>query len=129
MGMTFMRTYRAKGSSQVRSQVSSRVSSKPAEQVQITCKKVRRLCRDAQSVPTAGYSRLTCLVMDTVDVGISAKDSSKHVQTRPTGDINCALLTASVPPSSWYLRLLLRPMCSDQHAALPRTLGGSLVLT
>jgi hypothetical protein len=37
--------------------------------------------------------------------------------------------TVSAPPSSWYLRLLLRPMCSDQQAALPSTLGGSFTLT
>jgi hypothetical protein len=37
--------------------------------------------------------------------------------------------TESAPPSSWYLRLLLIPMCSDQQAALPSTLGGSFALT
>lgn len=37
-------------------------------------------------------------------------------------------LTESAPPSSWYRRLLLTPMCSAQQAALPSTLGGSFAL-
>jgi hypothetical protein len=46
----------------------------------------------------------------------------------PVSQALCVLLTAlttSVPPNSWYLRLLLMPMCSDQQAALPSTVGGS----